>query len=100
MQKIIIFLGVLLITLSCVISPFSANPSSYWTELWLYDKASFYYNQFIPHYQIENPGRIRYSTQIMPLAADVFDNGIGSAGKPRLEIFIPNGFTSIFRITC
>jgi len=65
------------------------SASAAWTEQWHFDVASFDYTQFLPHY--ETWGRIHYRTEIMAICANTIDNGVGSANKPILEVYIAGG---------
>src|SRR4030042_1328843 len=63
--------------------------SAAWTDQWHFDVASFDYNQFLTHYTTW--GRIHYRSETQGLAANTIDNGVGSAGKPILEVYLTGG---------
>lgn len=85
MKKVIMILVILV--------PFllSGIASAAWSQKWHYDTASPDYESFWQYYYPSVTDRIKYVTSIMPLCADVINNGNGPSGKPILEVFLPSG---------
>lgn len=70
-----------------------------WTQKWHFDSATSSpeagYNFWYIYYPLSQPqgvtDRIKTANDLLPLCANVVNNGNGPANKPILEVFVPSG---------
>ncbi len=85
MKKIMIIIAIISVIMM------GTTATATWSQKWAFDPASPNYESYWVDYVPHITDRIWYRSEIMPLAADVINNGQGSADKPILEVFIAAG---------